>query len=114
MAAFSTIAIVSLALSAIGVGVSTYQGEQQRRAQKRSLLAQERAQAAADVRAASTKRQNDLDFAAANRKAPDLNYLIEAQQRRARQGAASTVLTSGRGLAGAFNLPMTSNVLLGA
>lgn len=110
MAAFTSIALGVAAAAALGSTV--YQGVQQQREQRRALRAQEQAQAMAEMRMASTKRQNDLDYAQANRRAPDFTALLEAAQRRAQQGAASTLLTGGRGLRG-FDLTMQRNPLLG-
>lgn len=110
MAAFTSIALGALAVA--GLGSTIYGGIQQQRAQRRSMREQEQAQRLAEVRMAATQRQNELEFAQANRKAPDFTYLIEAAQRRAQQGAASTMLTGGRGLRG-FDLTMQRNPLLG-
>lgn len=110
MAAFTAVALGVAA--AAGLGATVYGGIQQRRAQRQSMRAQEQAQRMAEIRAAATQRQNELDFAQANRRAPDLNYLMEAAQRRASQGAASTLLTGSRGLRG-FDLTMQRNPLLG-
>lgn len=94
MAAIPLIPLIAAA--AISGGAAVYQGEQQRKAAKRSLAAQDRAQKEAQSAAIAQRRENEMALNKANQKQPDLLGLLEAEQAAAKAGAASTMLTGRR------------------
>lgn len=93
MAAFSTIALGSLA--ALGIGAGLYGGRQQRKAAKEASALQEKAQTDAVQRAASQQRKSDLANARANAKGPDISTLLTAEKASTPQ---STLLTGPTGV----------------
>lgn len=96
MPAFTTIALGALA--AAGIGGSIYSGQQQAKAQRKSLRAQEEAQRQAEALAISEKRKADADFARANQKAPDVGSLLSTAKEAATIGTAQTMLTGAKGV----------------
>lgn len=91
MVAFTSIALGALAAG--GLGYSVYSGEQARKEQKQALKLQKQEQSRAEARALSNERRAEQEYAAANRKKPDVNALLRAAQEAGKAGAASTMLT---------------------
>lgn len=106
-------AAIPAALGGAGLlGLGIYEGEKQMKEQKRALRAQEEAQDQAERAAFSEARRAELRERAANRRQPDTTSLLTGSRRRARQGAASTLLTGTRGVADA-QLTLGRSSLLG-
>jgi len=91
MAAFSSIILAGLAL-----GGAIYQGEAQKKAAKQAMREQQKARKQAETEAISQRRRNEMDLNRARQKSPDLLGLLEAEQKAAKAGAASTMLTGRR------------------
>lgn len=90
--------IAAIALGAGAFGSSIYQGEQGRKAQKRSLREQTQAQQMAESRAISQQRRSEQEMAKANAKKPDISAIMSAAQEASKAGGASTMLTGPRGV----------------
>jgi 4-diphosphocytidyl-2C-methyl-D-erythritol kinase len=81
-------------------GTSIYQGEQQRKAQKKSLRSQKMAQAESQARASSTAKQSLMAEAKANRKKPNIATLLGRERMAANRGPGSTMMTGTGGARG--------------
>ena len=82
-------------ISAVMVGTSIYSGEQQRKASRRSLLAQEKAQAKAQRAEIGTKRLADQEKRRANQKRSGVDQYLAQASAAASSGPASTLMTGG-------------------
>ncbi|WP_234818958.1 hypothetical protein [Cupriavidus metallidurans] len=99
-------ALIGLAAaSAVGAGVSLYQGQQQASAQK---------QAAQQAKDAAAKQADQADQAnnRANAKAPDIAAMLTGNQNAAAGGGAGTMLTGPSGV-NPTALQLGKNTLLG-
>lgn len=85
-----------LIAGALGAGGTVYSGEQNKRQQKRSLLAQEEAQQQTLAAQTAERARADQEMAAANRRKATIN--IDEQNRRSMTGVASTMLTGPQGI----------------
>ena len=89
-----TMAAVAV-ISAVTIGTSIYQGEQQRKASRRQLLAQERAQSEATRAEIGTKRLSDQQKRKANQKRTGVDQYLAQASAAASSGPASTLMTGG-------------------
>ena len=93
-----------IAVAVAIAGSAVYTGEQTRKAQRRSMLARERAQKRA--KAAATRQQivgdklAGMEKAKADKKRAGANQYLAAAQQAAKQGPASTLLTGTGGADG--------------
>lgn len=99
-------ATATLVVTALGVGLQAYQGEEQRQSQSKSLRRQDKAQGEAKRAAVSERRRADMAEAQANRQQPDVSSLLGAERARARSGPGATLLTGASGI-------RSRNLLLG-
>lgn len=90
--------IVAGIAAGAALGGSIYQGERQRKEQKRALRSQERAQSESLAAAAAQERRADMEAKAKNRKEPDVASLLATEQRASLTGTASTLLTGASGV----------------
>lgn len=88
------------------VGLQVDQAERAKKDQNRALAEQRRAQEDARNAAVSQQRSNDMAYAAANRKKPNINSLLANEQLDSSIGAAATILSKRRN-------PLASASLLG-
>ncbi len=101
------VAIIGAGLAAAGGSIA--QGEAQKRAQKKSLAAQERAQEETLLTQASERARADQEMQAANRRKASVQ--IDEFNRQATAGPASTLLTGPQGIQ---KPKLGSNTLLGS
>ncbi len=99
----------AIATAAAVGGASVYQGQMQKRSQRRALRSQEAAQDQALAAAASEQRRTEMEQRKLNRRQPDLGTILAGQRARGRRGAASTLLTGATGVGrGSMTLGTTS------
>lgn len=91
--------IAAIAIALAGAGSAIHSGEQQRRAQNKSLRAQEQAQRQDLARQAGETARAEQEMAIANRK--KASPQIDEYNKRAFSGPGSTMLTSPTGATGA-------------
>lgn len=84
-------AIAAFAVTAIGVGASIYNGQQQASAQKKALTQ-------AQTQAQSQANAADQAMNAANKKQPDTRNSIDAAMAAGRGGQSGTMLTGPSGV----------------
>jgi hypothetical protein len=101
-----------VATGAVLAGVSAFQGQKQKSAEKKALRRQEAAQREATNRAAGEQRRGEQERRRANRRGPELGSLLGSQQRAGGGGAAGTLLTGPSGV-GRGNLTLGGGSLLG-
>lgn len=92
-----TLAVAGILGSAM-VGSSVYQGQEQKKAQKRALKEQRKAQEEATTMQQRQQRQSEEAMARANMQEPDVVARMRAAQEASQQGAASTMLTGSGGV----------------
>ena len=91
-----------MAFSAIGaaalIGTSIFQGQKQKRVEKRGLRRQEAAQRQATTRAAGEQRRSEQETRRRNRRGPNTQSILGGQQSAAQGGPAGTLLTGPGGV----------------
>lgn len=101
-----TAILAAAAASAVGAGVSIYQGQQQASAQR---AAQQQAKDAAAKQADQADQANNR----ANAKSPDVAAMLTGNQNAATAGASGTMLTGTAGV-NPTTLQLGKNTLLGS
>jgi len=89
-----------IAVAVAIAGSAVYTGQQTKKANRRSLLAQERAQAAATRQQAVGDKLAGMEKAKADKKRAGSNQYLAAAQQASKQGPASTLLTGTGGADG--------------
>lgn len=90
--------MAGVALGAALIGGSIFEGQSKKRAQKRSVRRQEKAQRVAESRALAETRRSDQERRRLNRRQPDLGALLADSQRGGATGAGGTLLTGPGGV----------------
>lgn len=85
------------ALSYTPIIGAVQQGRKAEKAQRAAMAAQEDAQKKAEAQAIRQERISGMEKQRANQKAPDMMSLLNMARRPAKQGAASTMLTTDYG-----------------
>ena len=101
-------AITGSIAAAAMIGSSLYQGEQQRKASKRSAGLQREAMAQAEAQTMSQMEQSRQAQRKANRKRPNVAALLATAQEASTTGPASTMLTGPGGTSSAPALGRTN------
>lgn len=91
-------AFTGAVVAGIGTGVAAYQGEQQKKAAKRSLTAQQKAQEEATAAALRQERRNSMDEAKANQRTPDSRAILEGFSSRLSTGGQQNMVTGPGGV----------------
>lgn len=91
--------MAGVALGAALIGGSIFEGQQKKRAQRRSLRRQEQATRLAESRALSETRRADQERRRLNRRQPDIGALLADSQRGGAAGVGGTLLTGAGGVA---------------
>lgn len=104
------IGAATLGLGTLGYGI--YQGRKAEKMQKEALKEQKLAQGEATARAERQQRLSEEAMNRANRKAPDVNAIMQAAQEVGSRGMSSTMLTGTRGVDPA-SLLLARSTLLG-
>ena len=88
------------AVTAIAVmsASSIYQGEQQKKAGKKSLAAQERAQQQTFLSSLNDEKQAQQANRKANKRPPDITSILFQERAGAENGMGSTILSGGEGV----------------
>lgn len=105
-------AVTTAAAAVAGVLASGVAAAESKSSAIRSRRRQQVAQEEAKAQAISQARKADEATAAANRKTPDVNSLLTAEQQKALTGSGSTLLTGPTGVDPA-NLKLGRKTLLG-
>lgn len=108
MCAGPELAIIGSTLAGGMIGTSIYQGEQQKKAAKRSAGLQREAMSQAEAQTMSQMEQSRQAQRKANRKRPNVAALLATAQEAATTGPASTVLTGPGGTSSAPALGRTN------
>ncbi len=87
-----------VALGAALIGGSVLQGQKQKKTERRAIKRQARAERTAESAAAAELRRSGAERRRLNRRQPELQGLLSGQQRAARSGPASTLLTGPGGV----------------
>lgn len=82
----------------VSAGISAYQGEQQRKAQKKAFKVQQQAESESAAAAAAQMRLQEQEQKRANQRSPDVAGILASEQQRALAGAGSTMLTGAGGV----------------
>ncbi len=90
--------MAGVALGAALIGGSIFEGQQQKRTQKRSLRRQEQAQRLAASRALAETGRSEQERRRLNRRQPDLGSLLADSQRGGAAGVGGTLLTGPGGV----------------
>ncbi len=90
--------MAGVALGTALIGGSIFEGQSQKRAQKRSLRRQRQAQKVAEGRALAETRRSDQERRRLNRRQPDLGALLADSQRGGVTGPGGTLLTGAGGV----------------
>jgi len=101
-----SMAHIAVLAIAVGAGTSIYTGEQQRKANKRQLLAQERSQVKAANKQITNDRLAQMGKNKANKKVSGSDQYLSQAAMSAQKGAGSSLLT---GTAGAGQDNLLSN-----
>ena len=104
--------IAAGAMGAATLGYGIYQGEKAGKEQRAAIKEQKRAQGEATARAERQQRLSEEAVNRANRKAPDVNAIMQAAQEAGSRGMGSTMLTGTRGVDPA-SLLLARSTLLG-
>jgi hypothetical protein len=105
----TAIAIGSLAVGALGVGVSAYNGVKSSDAQAKALALQTTSTQTAEANALSTERKNETATNAANQQTPNIAGILTQAANISKAGVGSTMLTGTGGVSGgSLNLGKTS------
>jgi hypothetical protein len=114
MSALTTaLTIASLAVGAIGTGVSAYNGAEASNNQKAALKNQTTATDTAEANALSTERKNETATNAADQQTPDVANIMARAAQLSKSGVGSTMLT-GTGGVNTNSLNLGKSTLLGS
>ena len=106
-------AVTAIVTSAVvGAGVSYYQGQQQKKAQKKQLEQQERFNKEARDRAEKVERQRSEEMNRVNQKRVETGAIRSKEEQAALSGPAGTMLTGVQGV-NPDDLTLGGNTLLG-
>ena len=111
--AFVSVAVLAAAgtaFAAATIGSTIYQGEQQKRGQKRALASQEKAQRQSLLSSIAEEKRAGQAERQANKRKPDVTAILFRERAAARAGAGSTIL-AGRGRSGTSLLGSKSSLM---
>ncbi len=107
------IALASLAVGAVGTGVSAINGAKANANQETALKNQTTATEKAEASALSTERKNETATNAVNQRAPDISSILSQAANASKVGIGSTMLTGSGGVS-TSSLSLGKNTLLGS
>lgn len=108
----TAVAYGALAVAAVGTAYTIYSGEEQSKAQAKSLEQQKQAQSEAKTAAEKTQSTAEQNVNRANAKQPDAGAILSAAGQAAKGGPAGTMLTGPQGV-NPSDLSLGKSTLLG-